>query len=87
MQRHLAKLVEHRRRRREHGLAERLEGTGVTINAISPGFFVNTSIYRNLTGVFMLGAKVVFGVGMLLIAVYFFYQAVMIFLHPSGGGA
>lgn len=46
-------------------LTERLERTGVTINAISPGFFVNTSIYRNLTGVFMLGAKVVFGFGTL----------------------
>ena len=46
-------------------LAERLEGSGITVNAISPGFFVNTSIYRNLTGVFMLGAKVVFGTGTL----------------------
>ena len=47
-------------------LSERLHGSGVTVNAISPGFFVNTSIYRNLTGVFMLGAKVVFGIGTLL---------------------
>ena len=46
-------------------LAERLSGTGVTINAISPGFFVNTTIYRNMTGIFLLGAKVVFGVGTL----------------------
>jgi NAD(P)-dependent dehydrogenase (short-subunit alcohol dehydrogenase family) len=46
-------------------LAGRLQGTGVTVNAISPGFFVNTSIYRNLTGVFLLGAKVVFGFGTL----------------------
>jgi NAD(P)-dependent dehydrogenase (short-subunit alcohol dehydrogenase family) len=46
-------------------LAERLNGSGVTVNAISPGFFVNTTIYRNLTGVFMLGAKLVFGIGTL----------------------
>ncbi len=46
-------------------MAERLTGSGVTINAISPGFFVNTSIYRNLTGVFKLGAKIVFGTGTL----------------------
>jgi len=44
----------------------RLAGSGVTINAISPGFFVNTSIYRNLTGVFMWGARLVFGIGTLL---------------------
>lgn len=46
-------------------LAERLEGTGVTVNAISPGYFVNTTIYRNLTGIWMFGAKLVFGVGTL----------------------
>jgi NAD(P)-dependent dehydrogenase (short-subunit alcohol dehydrogenase family) len=46
-------------------LAERLQGTGVTINTISPGFFVNTTIYRNLSGVFMLSAKIVFGFGSL----------------------
>ncbi len=44
-------------------MAERLQGSGVTINAISPGFFVNTSIYRNLTGIFMLGARIIFGTG------------------------
>jgi NAD(P)-dependent dehydrogenase (short-subunit alcohol dehydrogenase family) len=47
-------------------LSERLAGSGVTINAISPGFFINTSIYRNLTGIFMLGARVIFGFGMLI---------------------
>lgn len=46
-------------------LANRLEGSGVTVNAISPGYFVNTTIYRNLTGIFMLGAKMVFGFGTL----------------------
>ncbi|MGI9307663.1 MAG: hypothetical protein ACR2P6_00295, partial [Gammaproteobacteria bacterium] len=46
-------------------LAERLEGSGVTINAISPGFFVNTTIYRNMTGIFMFGAKMIFGFGTL----------------------
>jgi len=47
-------------------LAEKLQGTGVTINAISPGFFINTSIYRNMTGVFLSGAKIIFGFGNLL---------------------
>ncbi len=47
-------------------LAARLHDTGVTCNAISPGFFVNTSIYRNLRGIFRLGATVVFGISSLL---------------------
>ena len=46
-------------------LANRLEGTGVTVNAISPGYFVNTTIYRNLTGIFKLAAQLVFGIGSL----------------------
>jgi len=49
-----------------YALAEKLQGTGVTINAISPGFFINTSIYRNMTGVFLSGAKIIFGFGNLL---------------------
>ncbi len=48
------------------GMAERLQGTGVTINAVSPGYFVNTSIYRNLTGAFGWGSRLVFGPGSLL---------------------
>jgi NAD(P)-dependent dehydrogenase (short-subunit alcohol dehydrogenase family) len=48
------------------GLAERLQGTTVVVNAVSPGYFVNTSIIRNMTGVFLVGAKIVFGVGSLL---------------------
>jgi len=47
-------------------LAERLKDTGVTVNAVSPGYFVNTSIYRNMRGLFKLGAQVVFGIGSLL---------------------
>ena len=38
---------------------------GVTVNAISPGYFVNTSIYRNMRGLFRLGAQLVFGIGSL----------------------
>jgi len=49
-----------------YALAEKLQGSGVTINAISPGFFINTSIYRNMTGVFLFGAKIIFGFGSLL---------------------
>jgi NAD(P)-dependent dehydrogenase (short-subunit alcohol dehydrogenase family) len=47
-------------------LADRLQGSGVTVNAIMPGFFVNTSIYRNMSGIFLVGAKLVFGFGSLL---------------------
>ncbi|MBL8199532.1 MAG: SDR family NAD(P)-dependent oxidoreductase [Chromatiales bacterium] len=47
-------------------LAGRLQGTGVTVNAVSPGYFVNTTIYRNLTGVFKWGSWLVFGLGSLL---------------------
>lgn len=47
-------------------LAERLEGSGVTINAVSPGYFVNTTIYRNLRGLFRWGSHLVFGLGTLL---------------------
>jgi hypothetical protein len=38
----------------------------VTINAISPGFFINTTIYRNMTGIFLFAAKIIFGFGTLL---------------------
>ncbi|MDH4022369.1 MAG: SDR family NAD(P)-dependent oxidoreductase [Gammaproteobacteria bacterium] len=47
-------------------LAGRLAGSGVTINAVSPGYFVNTTIYRNLTGIFGWGSRLVFGLGSLL---------------------
>lgn len=44
-------------------LHERLTGTGVTVNAVSPGYFVNTTIYRNMKGVFRVGAECVFALG------------------------
>jgi NAD(P)-dependent dehydrogenase (short-subunit alcohol dehydrogenase family) len=47
-------------------LAERLHGTGLTVNAVSPGYFVNTTIYRNMRGVFRWGSFVVFGIGSML---------------------
>ena len=36
-------------------LARRTEGSGVTVNAISPGYFVRTSVYDNMRGLFKLG--------------------------------
>jgi retinol dehydrogenase-12 len=47
-------------------LAEHLKGSGVTVNAVSPGYFVNTTIYRQMTGIFAFGAKLVFTIGSLL---------------------
>jgi NAD(P)-dependent dehydrogenase (short-subunit alcohol dehydrogenase family) len=46
-------------------LAKRLEGSDVSVNAVSPGYFVNTTIHRQLTGIFAFGAKIVFGMGTL----------------------
>jgi NAD(P)-dependent dehydrogenase (short-subunit alcohol dehydrogenase family) len=47
-------------------LATRLAGTGVTVNAVSPGYFVNTTIYRNLRGIFKWASLLVFNLGTLL---------------------
>ena len=44
-------------------LSPRLEPFGITINAVSPGYFINTTIHRNMTGIFKFGAKLVFGFG------------------------
>ena len=38
-------------------LAERLQGKGVTINAVSPGYFVGTNIYRHMRGAMKFGMK------------------------------
>lgn len=47
-------------------LHERLQGSGVTVNAVSPGYFVNTGIHREMQGVFRWGALLVFGIGSVL---------------------
>jgi NAD(P)-dependent dehydrogenase (short-subunit alcohol dehydrogenase family) len=47
-------------------LARRAEAEQITVNALSPGYFVNTDIYRNMRGLIMSGAKLVFGTGALL---------------------
>ena len=47
-------------------LSQRLAVDGITVNAVSPGYFVNTTIYRNMRGIFAAGAKLVFGIGALL---------------------
>ncbi len=38
-------------------LTERFAGTGVTINAISPGYFVNTNVFRHMRGITKLGVR------------------------------
>lgn len=38
--------------------AERLMDKGVTVNAVSPGYFVGTNIYRNMRGLFGLGCRI-----------------------------
>ena len=36
-------------------LAKRLEGTHVTVNAVSPGYFIRTNVYRHMRGLFKIG--------------------------------
>ena len=38
-------------------MARRLEGSGVTVNAVSPGYFVRTSVYDNMRGPLKLASK------------------------------
>ena len=38
-------------------MARRMEGSGVTVNAISPGYFIKTTVYDNMRGLFRLGCK------------------------------
>ncbi len=47
-------------------LHERLQGSSITVNAISPGYFVNTGIHREMKGIFKLGAWLVFSLGSLM---------------------
>jgi len=46
-------------------LHERLQGGPVTVNAVSPGYFINTTIHRQMTGIFKFAARIVFGFGTL----------------------
>jgi retinol dehydrogenase-12 len=46
-------------------LDERLQEWPVTVNAVSPGYFINTTIHRQMTGIFRFGAMLVFGIGTL----------------------
>ena len=38
-------------------MARRLEGSGVTVNAVSPGYFIRTSVYDNMRGPLKLISK------------------------------
>jgi NAD(P)-dependent dehydrogenase (short-subunit alcohol dehydrogenase family) len=38
-----------------YDLARQLAGTDVTVNAVSPGYFVRTNVYRHVRGVFRFG--------------------------------
>ena len=40
-------------------LAEMLDGTGVSVYAVSPGYFIRTNIYRHMRGIWGLGLKLV----------------------------
>lgn len=40
-------------------LAERLAGSNITINAVSPGYFVGTNVFRHMRGLMKLGVKLV----------------------------
>jgi len=40
-------------------LAKRLKGTNVTVNAVSPGYFVKTNVYRHMRGLFKIGVWLV----------------------------
>ena len=44
-------------------LAERLAPDNITVNAVSPGYFIQTTIYRNMTGPSALLAKLLVGLG------------------------
>jgi NAD(P)-dependent dehydrogenase (short-subunit alcohol dehydrogenase family) len=46
-------------------LDRRLAEEPITVNAVSPGYFINTTIHRQMTGIFKFGAMLVFGVGTL----------------------
>ena len=38
-----------------HAFAEALEGTGVTVNTLSPGYFVGTNVFRHVRGIMKAG--------------------------------
>lgn len=46
--------------------AEKLAAQNIQVAAISPGYFVNTGIHRDMRGIFRIGAALIFGLGQLL---------------------
>lgn len=40
-----------------YAMARRLDGTGITINAVSPGYFINTDVYRHVRGIMKHGVR------------------------------
>jgi thiol:disulfide interchange protein DsbD len=63
-----------------------LFAVGLSLLLVVLGIFSGLLTSLPRAGVWMERIKVVFGVGMLLVAAYFLYQAVTMLLYPAGPG-